>query len=423
MPANTQVDLLVLGAGASGQMAALEAARQARSQGKNLHIQILEAGDTPGRKILASGNGRCNLANRQIQVDDYMTSDPRLLERFLSLWQTQVNESFFEGLGLALTSDAAGRLYPLAEEALAVQAILSAQLARFGVDIAYGQEVTAIRDRKTHVEVVTQTGQVRTCRKLILAAGSKAAPELGGHAFTETFARAWRIPYQEQRPALSQLLLQEKNFLRRAKGARFKGLVTVDPNLQVKGEYLINRHALSGIAAMDLSSLIGDQPGHFAPPAAGGDFLFDRPLTIRCNLVPSLTLQELQTYLEKKLQLFPEADNVFLLTTLVKTPLAKALLGEHRVSEKGLERTQLLARLLHACELHVRGIRSFTFAQTSRGGILLSAVQDDLSLKTCPNLYVTGECLDVCGRCGGYNLYFAFASGAWAGRSAVRSWS
>ena len=419
-------DLIIVGAGPAGLAAGLGAGLKAEAEKREARILILDKGKEAGRKILASGNGRCNLSNQDADASKYLTHLPKQLEALIQQIPRKFTQNFCRDLGLALKFDQAGRAYPQAEEARAVRDLLLARLQSLKLVLAYDQEVCQIWPPELKGQTYylqTRSGEIYRAKSLILALGSPASPALGGSWSLASLAKAWQLPYQTFRPALCGLLIDQSSSLSQVQGCRVKGKASLPHGRASQGEFLLNKGALSGIAAMDLANYLAEERGSFAGNDPQAVFIFDQSLTLTLDFFPEWQAGSLAKALADKGRSFAwQVSWDLLLASYLPSRLTRAVLRDQGLKAEDPAQAKIarsLAYQLKAYPLPLQGLKSFADAQVASGGLDLSAITQDYRLKAYPGAYVCGEALDVVGFCGGYNLHFAWASGYRAGQAAL----
>ncbi|MCR5718815.1 MAG: aminoacetone oxidase family FAD-binding enzyme [Oscillospiraceae bacterium] len=388
-------DLLIIGGGASG----LAAAVTAKAFGAD-RIAVLEKQPRVGKKILATGNGRCNLSHMPVTADDFRGSvdTAPILERFGDVG------AFFENLGLYTRTDPAGRMYPYSMNAASV---LDAFRMRMREDVTAefcNTEILSLRCENGLWHARSAETDY-TARFVIFAAGGYAAPKLGTDGSAWKLLKKLGIPLIPPSPNLCPVLSDAK-LLRPLKGLRVKGEVTLydkdDAVRTEEGEVQFTEKTLSGICVFNLSGLIDTERFSdyfllFDPVPDIGNDLENVLYTLqgtRCGM----TCEEM-------------------LTGLLPKPLIRLILLNARISpdypcaELSGREIRLLAVAVRSLHFPVRGLAGYEQAQSTRGGVPGTTLDADLQVKGHPGLYVTGEAADVHAYCGGYHLHWCWASG------------
>ena len=351
---------IIIGAGASGLAAAIALKQSAPDE----KIRILERLPSPGRKILATGNGRCNLTNRNAEG----------FER---------TKLFFESIGLMLREEEQGRIYPYSLKAQTVLDTLLEACDRLGVDIITDCEVTEIgKDLSVH-----SSKGVFQADSVIVATGGKAQKNLGsngsGYALLESLGHS----VTPLSPALAQLTSSSK-YPRAIKGTRTRCNIKIELDGEIKaeeyGEILFTEYGLSGIATMDISHIVSENFAKNEP----------KKCVAVLDLAPEISEAELKAHMEK----FGSLRGVF--GAALSDILSKQAQGN----------AETAAKIAKSWRLIITGTKGFDFAQITSGGIPLSEV-DGYESKYVKNLYICGELLDKQFPCGGYNLNYAWTSG------------
>lgn len=400
-----QNKVLILGGGASGLAAAIVAARG------GAQVTLLERGDRVGKKLLATGNGRCNLANLG---EPRYYGDPAFARAVLEHMPVADLLRFFESVGLPTRPDAAGRVYPGCNQAAAVLDALRAQLDALNARTVTGTEVTALRRTDAGWQAVTRQGAY-TADSVIVCCGGLAAPKLGAvNAYGLLTGLGCRLV--PPAPALTPLETDTAP-LRGLSGLRLAVTLTLcgqEPVAAAQGEMLFADYGVSGVCAMQLARdaenlLRRGEPAtlyiDFSPALGLGDYRMDR----LPPKPPEHNRQIVADWLRRRARTLP-GDDLLLgaLPRLLREKLKKAPPAD-------------LPRLLCAYPLRVIGVRGYDQAQVTQGGIDCRDFDPaTLAHRRLPGLYACGEILNVDGDCGGYNLQFAFACGLLAGGAAAR---
>ena len=392
-------DIAVLGGGAAGIAAAISAGRQGRS------VVVCERLPRLGRKILASGNGRCNLLNEDLSESFYNPQARPLVKSIFSKFGKSAIIELFEGLGLRTYSEEK-RIFPVTNQSSSVLAVLEIELKRIPVHIEPGFEVTNVTCDKNGFLLPAKSGLKISCSALIIAAGGRSYPALGsdgscydiirrlGHKVIEPVPSA--VPVVAKDPACH--LLQGQKISASAK-------VVIDAKVaaQAAGEALFTKYGLSGTAILDISREI----------SIALNRLRKKDVKVILDMVPFMNEAALRSELEKraKSRLPPEE----FLTGIVPNKFGTAFKDLFRTKDPAS-----IAKCLKAKEFIITGTRGWNEADFTAGGIdVQEVVPGTLESKMKKGLYFAGEILDVDGCRGGYNLAWAWASGHVAGQSAA----
>lgn len=400
--------VIVVGAGAAGLLAAARLGEGAL---------LLDANPKPGKKLLATGNGRCNLTHDPIDPAHYHGDVSAAAPLLAAFSATRVREEF-RTLGLLTRPDSEGRCYPNSLQAASVLQALWAACEESGVATRWEARVTALTRGKAGFTCTLSTGETFTAPRVVLATGGKASPQHGGGRGYD-LARSLGHTVTPLTPSLTPLRTPDK-LCRALKGQRCRAQVTLTHGGEAlyteSGEVIFGDGQLSGICVFDLSARLREQG--FTPGAPGWAVTLD-PL-------PDLSLPDLTAYLTDLAcrrpslpagELFSGAMNLRLGSELVKRAGLPRELPASQLSPAQLE---LAARTAKAVTLPITGPGDWDSAQVTAGGVPLAQVDPrTLESRKCPGLYLLGELLDLDGDCGGYNLHWAWAT-ALAAAEAIR---
>ena len=405
-----QMKIGVIGGGAAGMMAAITAA-EAGAQ-----VTLLEGGDRVGKKILATGNGKCNLGNLKLCAEDYNGAEKEWMRECITQFDTQATILFFRRLGLMIR-ERNGYLYPLAEQASVVLDVLRTGLRTSGVRVITDCKVNDV-SVKNGGGFDVKTGDSTFCfDRVILACGSKASPKTGSDGSGYKIAKRLGHRIVPVVPALVQLRCREAWFKEIA-GVRADACLRVlgtSDKIEERGELQLTEYGISGIPVFQLSRKVNYiQAGNRDDVKVVIDFLpdYDRKtledlLKDRMKNGSGQTVEEFFTgMLNKKL--------MFLFIRLA---------GLKRGAPFSAYEEAQLRKVYELCKeftVHVTGSNSFENAQVCAGGVDTAQVGTDMETLLVPGLFFAGELLDVDGRCGGYNLQWAWCSGYLAGKNAAK---
>ena len=425
----------VIGAGASGCMAAVSAAvfltssagsaggETGTGAGKDLSQEVLliDGNDRVGRKIYATGNGRCNITNLHMDKGCYHAGGGADLSAFFARFPVEDHMRFWEKNGIFL-HDRQGYVYPRTDQASTIAEGFEKILRKLRVKFIPGERVTKIRIAEgregTVYRIRTERGTQYFAQKVILAGGGAAGPQYGCSGDMYGFAKKFGHTVTTPRPALVRLTTEDPA-VRAAAGVRCSASVTITCEGTgigtERGEIQINEKGISGIPVMQLSG------GAVRALEEG------RKVEAVLDFVPDLEKAEWE---EEKRRRMEESRGCmlseFFLGLVNRKVLDMVLRRRGLQAEKKaakLSERELLAIMedLRAFPLAITGAGTFREAQVTSGGVPLRELDENLQSLRTAGLYMAGELLDVDGLCGGYNLQWAATSGWIAGRSAAES--
>lgn len=404
--------VLVLGGGPAGMTAALAAARA------GAEVLLLEQNERIGKKLLLTGNGKCNYTNLELDVARYDTDRPDFVRELMKCYPPKTIIRFLEELGVPPLSRHGGWIYPHAEQAAAVLNALRAALEREKVAVRTGTRILGIqREKKAGFRIRTEEKPLYADR-VILALGGSALAKTGSDGSGFRYAEELGLKLETPRPALCPLRSAEREnlFFRAAQGVRVPAELTllVDNAVQGKesGELQLTKEGFSGIAVFQLSLI------------AGCALAEKRKTELCINFLPDFTADT--DFFARRLSMPFATDLEAVGNGLVPKNLWGALLRratltpQQAVKRGDRELAKRLSEALTASRFTLQGLGSLEKAQVSAGGIALSELSgQSLSFRHVPGLYAAGEILNVTGPCGGYNLHWCFASGLSAGQGAA----
>lgn len=389
--------VIIVGAGASGLMAGIMAARGGSG------VTILEKEKKPGRKLLRTGNGKCNLTNTGDIRRAYHGTDPGFAARALDAFSVQDTIRFFTEIGLYTTSRD-GWIYPYAGQAESVLACLLREAAKLKIKIKNNETVLAVTKREDRFYVQTSSWTY-TADCVILSGGTaaslvKSQLPCNGLTLAESLGHS-SVP---QRPSLVPLVCEGAD-KKGWGGVRIQGTCTLCTQgvelASETGQLQLTEQGVSGIPVFNVS-------GRALILLDGG-----LPVTLKLDFFPDFDREMTQAFLKSRRTLLGTDDMKSVLTGLFPEKLIPAL-------TKGTFSIEGLTDRIKSCELHVKGSAGVGSAQVMSGGIRTDEVDAATSESMiCPGLFITGELLDIDGVCGGWNLQFAWSTGANAGRHAA----
>ncbi len=391
------MNLLIAGGGASGLTAAITAKRTM----PELRVTVLEANDRAGKKLLLTGNGRCNITNADLSPAHYHGGNPG------KMCGNGEIVNFFESIGTEIVFEPDGRAFPASYQASSVLDNLRTECGNLGAEIITGQKVTSLDFSSGKFEAVAESRFYADA--VILCCGSPA----GGKAASDSgyaLLRGFGHRINPVTPAIVPVKT-ENTITKKLKGIKVKALVTLLKNGEKlgcdSGEVLFCDYGLSGPPILQLSGM-----------AAGG-----KNLSVSLDLFPDTNLKTLTGKIQNRIRLLHSRTVENFFTGLINKKLGQticALCGcglRTPVTELPANR---LAAICKALTFRVTGVMPMSEAQAAAGGADLSQFGEGFMSKLRPGLFACGELLDIVGDCGGYNLAFAWSSGMAAARAAVR---
>ena len=397
---------IIIGAGASGMAAALTAARRGHT------VTLLERQARAGRKLMATGNGRCNLTNTNASPEHYHGTDVSFMRRAMEALPPQEALEFFRGIGLLTVEESGGRVYPLSNSANSVVDVLRFALESAHVQLAAGDRAREIYRDEGGFTVVTESGARHRADAVVVACGGLAGEKLGGGRDGYELLKALGHTRTALRPALVQITTAPE-YPRALKGIKADCRITLRAEGRAldssAGELLFTETGVSGPAAFDLSRTAAALSGE--------------PAELEIDLLREYALSAVIAHLESRRAAAPElpASEIFtgalhnrLGRMVVKYAGIEAAKPLHELTAAELSRAAASAKCF---VLPVRWTEGFANAQVTAGGIKTSEFDPEtMESRLVPGLFACGEVLDIDGDCGGYNLQWAWASGCLAGR-------
>lgn len=398
----------VIGGGASGMMAAVTAASE------GARVILLEHKDRIGKKILSTGNGRCNFTNIHQEPICYHSEDPLFPWEVVEKFNAQAVISFFLQLGV-YSKNRNGYIYPNSDQASAVLDAFRMELDRLKVEIRTGVECREIRPGKKGFTVLTDQGPVRADR-VILCAGSKAAPTTGSDGSGYDLAKKLGHRILPVLPALTALKCEEK-FFKSIAGVRANGSVSIwsgdECIAKDTGEIQLTDYGISGIPVFQVSRY-------------ASKLLYEKKETDAVlDFMPDFTKEQTNAFLRARAKTRPDKSAEMFLIGLFHKKLCDLWIRlseiprQRKAGELTEDEIARLTSLIKEFRVRVRETNPYDKAQVCCGGVDTREVDPEtLESVYVPGIYFAGEILDVDGMCGGYNLTFAWASGYVAGKAA-----
>jgi predicted Rossmann fold flavoprotein len=393
--------IAIVGAGASSLIASIILAK------KGLDVYVFEKNTKAGRKILATGNGRCNISNTNLSDEYFFSSNTSFYQYAISQFGFKKFESFCENIGLNLTINENNKVYPMSLQAASVVDVFYNEALEQGVKFHFDSEVTSINHNKKFVLEVNN--KKHTFDKVIIATGSSAMKKLGssdsGYRFAKNFGHRIINPFA----SLVQLESDDKSIFKLSGVKQHSHVELFVDKIMTKfqnGDILFTNYGVSGNTILDLSR------------EATTALLEKKDVYISIDLFPNIEKNKLLSILEKKKKILAQKSKEFLLMSFVNKKLIgflfqRANIDKNKTFVHQLNKKDLMQIVYHLKSLKVpiSGSRGFDNAEVVAGGVDTKEVDNKtMESKLQKGLYFCGEVLDVDGSCGGYNLHWAWAS-------------
>lgn len=405
--------LAIIGGGAAGIMAAVITAS------KGVSVDLFEQNSGIGKKILASGNGRCNIINTHYNNNDFSSLDADFSRNALEHFNFEAFEAFALTLGLFLDKKEDGRCYPLSNEAKSVVLAFDTRLKALDVNLFTESKVVKLEKDALKFRVSTQEKQYEDYDALLITTGSQAAPQLGGNEDGYNFATAFGHSINLTYPALVQLHIDSKIHHKMA-GVRKDALVHLYVNntkeLSQTGDILFTKYGISGLTILDISE------------RASYALTYYNEVKISVNLFPELDKAQLASRINKLVSSLVDYPILTLLSGMMAYKIAVTLLEFLDINPQtkaGALNSKELKKIIHTLQdwrFNISDTHGFKHAEVSGGGINCSEIiASTMESKLIPGLYFAGEVLDVVGRRGGFNFAWAWASAYAASQTIVKA--
>jgi len=399
-------NMIIIGAGAAGLVAAISRARAGQK------ILLLEQNNKIGKKILVSGNGKCNIDNKYINLNRFHSQNPNFIEDVLEGYDFPMVEKFFTSIGLTLVEGKEGKMFPMSLQASSVVELLEYEAKRLNVEILCDCAVTGI-DKKGNTFTLETTQGTKTCEQLVLASGSPAAPQLGGSNSGYAFATKMGHSLIPRHPSLVQLC-SEETWVKACAGVKVAGVAKLTANDQYitekKGDLLFTNYGISGLAILDLSREVSTRLANF-------DYC-----ELSLDLMPELSKEKLTNLLQARADKESEKPIDLWLQGIINKKLIPIILEQSKsrvLKEKELNRKEInkLVHTIKNLKLSISDTKGFKSAEVATGGIDTREINPQtMESKLADNLFFAGEILDVDGDRGGFNFHWAWVTGLRIGK-------
>ena len=398
-------DVIIIGAGASGIVSSIFAKKS------NNKVIVLERNDKSLKKLLMTGNGRCNYMNEEYNTSKYHSDDIDIVDKIISSNNIEMVKEFFDSIGV-IPKIKNGYYYPYSNQAVTIKNMLEEKAISLGVEIKYNSLVTDINKVNDKFEVICNDEKMY-CDNLVIATGSKAYPITGSDGLGYNFLSKFNHTIVDVVPALVQLTSDFK-YLKLWDGVRSDVVLELfedDKYIATEsGEIQLTNYGVSGICVFNLS--------HYVTRG-----IKNHKYTISINFVPfidTLITPWMDNYSKKNIN-----KNLYqLLEGLLNTKLIDIILkvsnidGNRYYNDLSNDEKLVLCKNLKGLKINIIGHKDFDNSQICSGGVKLSEIDyNTFESKLVSNLYITGELLDMNGVCGGYNLTTCWISGILSGQS------
>jgi len=393
--------MIIIGAGAAGLCAAITVAREGRK------VTLLEQNSKIAKKILVSGNGKCNIDNRYIDNKRFHSQDQKFIEEVLNGYGYKSVESFFTSIGLELIEGKEGKMFPMSLQSSSVVELLEYEAKRVGVQIVCDCAVTSI-NKEDDTFILETTQGIKTCEKLLIASGSPAAPQLGGSNSGYAFATKMGHTLIPRHPSLVQLC-SEETWVKECAGVKVAGVAKLYANgeyiTEKEGDLLFTNYGISGLAILDLSREVSIRLANY-------DYC-----ELNLDLLPELSKEKLTNLLLKRIKEGSDKPLSLWLQGVINKKLIPIIVEQSKCKaklEKDLNRKEInkIVHTIKNLKLSINDTKGFAGAEVATGGINTTEVNaKTMESKLVPNLFFAGEILDVDGDRGGFNFHFAWVTG------------
>lgn len=417
-PDSSHADIAIIGTGAAGLMAAIQAGRAAERAGKTLRIIALDGAKTLGAKILVAGGGRCNVTHFEVTEQAFAGSSRNAIRKVLLRYDVPETVEFFREIGVELKCEQTGKLFPVTDNARTVLNALITESKRVGVQLIHPARVIDMARTNDSFVIKTAAGNIYHAKTIILSTGGKSLPKSGSDGFGYELAkRLGHTITPRVFPSLVPLLLPSNHFLCELSGIALDAILEVRTATGKKivsftNSTLFTHFGISGPCALDISRYYLDAK------------MDDSNTQLIINLLPGDTFEMIDQWLADR----DKTGVARRLAQRMPERLARAICEYTKIDparpshELPREIRKQLSRNLTELQLPIAGDRGFTHAEVTAGGIPLSEIDlKTMQSRACPGLYICGEICDVDGRIGGFNFQWAWAGGFVAGSSAARA--
>ncbi|MEW8974162.1 MAG: NAD(P)/FAD-dependent oxidoreductase [Tissierellaceae bacterium] len=403
--------IIIVGGGAAGMMAAIVAKRSGAD------VTILERNNRVGKKLLATGNGRCNYTNIDLNIGNYHGRNPRFAYSALANLDVNQTINLFERMGITPAIEDNGKVFPLSFQSSSVLDVLRYEIEDLGIDLITESYVVNVEKKREFI-VTLKDGNRYRCDKLILATGGKAMPVSGSDGSGYTIAKSFGHNIIDVFPGLVQLNL-EGNIFKQISGVKFPGVARLYSKdkllLEDRGDILFTNYGISGPPILQISRTALEYMEK------------KRDIKLDISIIHTKNQYELVEYLNRRFSYMPKKDIGEALIGLINKRLINPILREinldrnKKVSNISKKEIYDLAHILTSWKFNIIGSQGWGQAQVTAGGVDTDEIDGQtMESKLVKGLYIVGELLDIDGDCGGFNLQWAWSSGYTAGVNAAQ---
>jgi predicted Rossmann fold flavoprotein len=404
------IDVIVVGAGASGLVTAIVSARRGKK------VLILEKNNKVGKKLLATGNGKCNITNQRPTLERFYSENPKFIANTFEGYSFQSVKQFFRSIGLELIEAKEGKVFPMSLQASSVVELLVCECEQLGIEIICEASVikTSFRDNKF---VVNYNETKVESKNLVLATGHCSAPQLGGVRDGIGFARSFGHKIVKDFPTLVQLTAPYKeSYLKRMAGVKVESRVTLElegKNIVKQGDVLFTNYGLSGLAILDISRFVMQE------------LLDKKSIMLTIDLMPKMSHEQIFSLMKKSLSKKSQKPLDIWMQGFINKKLILPILEPLNLETQtvgsitsNMEHLEKIVNAVKDFKFKINGSKGYKGAEVATGGVNTKEVNaKTMESKKQKGLYVTGEVLDVDGDRGGFNLHLAWVWGLRAGEA------
>ncbi|OCL89360.1 BaiN/RdsA family NAD(P)/FAD-dependent oxidoreductase [Arcobacter porcinus] len=406
--------IAIIGAGAAGIMAAITAKRL----NKDLQIDIFDANKSIGKKILASGNGRCNISNTKITSKNYLGENPDFVNFALKEFDFKSFEKFCKTIGLMLDIKDGGKVYPLSNEAKSVVNLLALALEKLEVNIFYEHFIQKVEKKDDEFIIIANEEEFKNYSKVVVSSGLGAAPQLNSSEIGLEIASSFGHSYNPTYPSLVGLQTKD-TYNGKLQGVKKECKVSLYVNGtledEIFGDVLFTAYGVSGFAILDISQRAVLALSQYSD------------VELRVNLFPNINVNDLADQIAALFKSLQNSRVVDVLIGVVSNKIAPVLLNickidlDTKVEEINTKQIKAISHQLNSWRLKVIDTQGFGHSEASGGGVRTLEIDNKTyESKLINNLYFAGEVLDIVGNRGGYNLHFAWSSGYLVGKNLIK---